>query len=287
MKVKALICIAAALATAVPASSAWAFGTAETLVTESTDFTGNTYALIVPGISKDSDDSREQETLLKQFQETLVTTFGIPSENVTYLAGQAASDKGAPTAAELDEALKTEAGRVTASDRFIFYYRGQANIINGALRINLAGPDITHEDLAGWLSRVKCACTLIILDCPNAGVAIESLDGPGRIIICGERGDQPYASRFSGYFVPALTDTAADYNKDGRISLLEAYRSAVTEIDDEYQQKGLLKTENALLEDDGDGTPAHQPWEHIEDSFDGTAAATFFFVPRARKEAKQ
>jgi len=264
---------------AAAAAGAAGFGTAGGPPRDVPEFTGNTYAVIVSGIAKDPTESQEQEGVLTRFRDMLVEDFKLDDAKVTYLTSAAGSDAStAATAAALKKAVEKVRGAVGVNDRFIFYYKGQANVVNGTLRINLEGPDIAHDDLAAMLAPVKCATMLVILDCPNAGLAVESLTGAGRIIICGARGDQPYATRFSGFFVAALTDPEADFDQDGAVSLLEAYRMAVTRIDEAYQKDGLLKTENALLEDDGDGVPTHQPWERIEDSFDGAAAAKFFFA---------
>ena len=40
---------------------------------------------------------------------------------------------------------------------------------------------------------------------------------------------------------------------------------------------GLLKTETALLEDNGDGVASDKPWRFKQDRTDGAAASKFFF----------
>ena len=94
------------------------------------------------------------------------------------------------------------------------------------MRINLPGPDVTHEELGAWLDRIDASESLVILDCPQAGFAIKRLTSPTRIVICAARSDQPYATRFSDFFVPALTEPASDGNQDGMVSLLEAFQYA-------------------------------------------------------------
>jgi hypothetical protein len=243
----------------------------------------NTYALIVSGISKDPVEKQSQDSILSRLRDTLVFDLKIDSDKVTSLGFQPSDGPGSPepvTAAALRDAVSKAASLAKSADRFIFYYRGQANVAGDTLRINLAGPDITHDELAAALSAITAGSVLIVLDCPGAGAAVKSLTGEGRIIVCGTRGDQPYSTLFSENFVPALTDSEADLDKDSSISLLEAYRLAVTRIEQSYQAKGLLQTENALLEDDGDGVPTHQPWLQTEEGFDGRAASQFFFGPR-------
>jgi hypothetical protein len=59
-------------------------------------------------------------------------------------------------------------------------------------------------------------------------------------------------SVFAKHFVVALTSDGADIDKDGRVSLLEAFRYAVTETKRYYDDQGRLQTEHAQLDDDGD-----------------------------------
>ena len=115
--------------------------------------------------------------------------------------------------------------------------------------------DLQHDKLADHLNAIKAKQSLVVLDYPGAGLAIQSLVQPNRIIIAGAQANQPWSTRFSQYFVPAISDEHADYNQDEKISVLEAFRYAVMRLDDYYRQRDLFKTENPILEDDGDGPP--------------------------------
>jgi hypothetical protein len=54
---------------------------------------------------------------------------------------------------------------------------------------------------------------------------------------------------FAGYFSRALSGDAADGDKDGRISLLEAFAWAKGEVARGYERRNLLATEQAQLTD--------------------------------------
>lgn len=169
------------------------------------------------------------------------------------------------------------------------------------LRFNLPGPDMTHEDLGRWINEALAGAEdgsgdpvdpnvdlgdhIIVIDCPGAGMVLKGSSRAGRIIICGSRSDQPYSTRFSDFFVPALSEPLNDINTDGGISVLEAFQAAVREIDDMYLRHSLMKTENALLEDNGDGDPSQQPWRFVRVGNDGRAASSSFL--EARKEQKK
>lgn len=247
----------------------------------------DTYVLAVSGMCRDDEELPVQRTAVAGFRTVLLETGEVEPDHLVLLDAQQPSPlPGArpATAEALKAAAADLAARVKTGDRFIFYYRGQANLIANKLRINLDGADINHEALSEMFKAVRDCTALFILDCPNAGFALKSLSGENRIIICGARGDQPYITHFSEYFIPALVDPACDFDKDGAVSLLEAYRHAVVTIDELYEGQNLAKTESALLEDDGDGVPTHRPWEHTEDAYDGAAASRFFLKANTNKE---
>jgi hypothetical protein len=241
---------------------------------------GKTYALIATGINKDVKDRQAKDKALLDLRSFLLKNASIKSDMIAMLANSRSlvmNETQLSTAENLKVRIDAFAAKATTKDRFLFYYVGQANIADDKLRLNLPGADVTHEQLARWLSRIKTSSMLIVLDCPGAGLAVEILAGPGRIIIAGCTADQPYSTRFSEYFVPALADTQSDTNNDGRVSLLEAFTAASKKLDDFYRQMGLLKTETPILEDNGDGKAGEQPWKYKISESDGLTASKFFF----------
>ncbi len=234
------------------------------------------YAIIAGGIHKDYEIRHEQHQLLERLKTTLLRDFGIQGGSLQIFSEPVTGDiqvNGTATAENLKTAFMHVAKRIQPEDRFLFYYMGQANAIQEDLRINLPGQDITHSELAAHLGEIHAATSVIIMDCPNAGLAIEQLTGPNRIVIASCRSDQPYSTHFSKYFIPALDNPNSDLNKDQRISLLEVFQSAAMSIDELYRKEDYMRTENALLEDNGDGIPSQHPWLYKEEEVDGERAA--------------
>lgn len=241
----------------------------------------NTYVLIVGGINRDAMQKQVKDKAVIQLRKVLVSDLGIDEDKVEVLVEEESfvpNPNGVSTEGNLQKVLSRMAERIAAEDRFIFYYVGQANVVGGKLRFNLPGADITHEQLAEWLGEISARSQVVVLDCPGGGMAVKSLAAKGRIIICAARSDQPYSTRFSEFFIPALIDKTgnADYNKDSRISLLEAFQYAGYQMDQLFRQQSLMLTETPLLEDNGDGIASGQPWRYLEDDNDGAAAAEFF-----------
>ena len=244
---------------------------------------GNTYVLIVGGINMDSKERSAKDRAVTDLRRFFIDIAGVIPEKLDVLVDSkstARKGSGISTAVNLKEQMDRLAASVNPEDRFIFYYTGQANVVSDTLRLNLPGPDITHEQLAELINSIKASSMLIVLDCPGAGLAVNAVSGQGRIVIGACTAEQHYSTKFSEYFVPALVDEDSDTNGNGRISLLEAFTSACRAVDDFYRLGSLLTTENPVMEDNGDGVASRQPWKYEQDRMDGLAASRFFLSGR-------
>jgi hypothetical protein len=125
-------------------------------------------------------------------------------------------------------------------------------------KFNLRGPDVSDVELAQWLAAIKRP--LVFINCASAsGPFLSRLSGPGRVIVTATRsGDEQNFAHFGGYLAESIADDRADLDKDGQVSLLEAFLSASGRTAEWYRSKSQLATEHALIDDNGDhlGTPA-------------------------------
>jgi hypothetical protein len=120
-------------------------------------------------------------------------------------------------------------------------------------RFNLSGLDVSADELSAWLADVKRPA--IVVDCAAAsGPFINRLTAPDRIVITAAKsGDEQSFARFGDYLSASIADPAADLDKDGQTSLLEAFLSASRQTAEFYASASRLATEHALLDDNGDG----------------------------------
>ena len=247
-----------------------------------------TYALIVSGINKDPGEQRIKDEAVTELRRFFLNNAKAEPNQLDVLVDRHSSVAGKnskiSTAKNLKTTMDSLAQIVKPEDRFVFYYVGQANVVADNLRFNLPGEDVTNVKPAEWISRIKAASILIVLDCPGATLAAKSMAGRGRIVICACKTEQHNSTQFSRYFVPALTDNKSDTNTDGKISLLEAFTSASKQLDDLYRRQQLFKTETPLLEDNGDGLPSPQPWRYKLDGKDGFVASNFYFGRNNQKK---
>jgi len=127
-------------------------------------------------------------------------------------------------------------------------------------KFNLAGDDISAERLAVLLAPVKRP-VVIVAAFSSSGAFLKPLSAPGRVVLTATKsGSEVNYSRFGGFLAAALGSTAADRDKDGQVSLLEAWLSAARATADFYESEGRLATEHSLLDDNGDGAGTPPDW---------------------------
>ena len=127
-------------------------------------------------------------------------------------------------------------------------------------KFNLRGPDFSATELADWLKPFHRP--LAVIDTSSASAPfLAKLSGPNRVVVSSTRSgfEQNYA-RFGRFFAEAIVEPASDLDKDGQVSLLEAYLAAARRTAEFYKTEGRLATEHALLDDNGDGLGTPADW---------------------------
>jgi hypothetical protein len=116
-----------------------------------------------------------------------------------------------------------------------------------------------------------------------SGPFLPVLAAPGRTIITATKtGQERNETRFGGFFAEAFAGDGADLDKNGAVSLLEAFTFARGETARSYDEDGLLMTEHAVLDDDGDGEPTEAP---DADADDGALASAFVLSEAGARSA--
>lgn len=151
-------------------------------------------------------------------------------------------------------------------------------------KFSLRGPDLSAEQLAAWLKPIRRPLVLVnTASC--SGPFLQTVAGPGRVTITATRhGSEQSSTRFAGYFLKALGGLEADLDGDGQVSVLEAFIDASRGVELSYRQEGLLPTEHALIDDNGDGRGSRGAgFSGVEplhpDTLDGTWARQITLIP--------
>jgi hypothetical protein len=169
---------------------------------------------------------------------------------------------------------------------------GHGTFDGHSAKFNLRGPDLSAQELAAWLAPIKRP--IAVIQCASASAPfINSLAGKDRVVITATKsGDEQNFARFGQYMAATIADLRADLDKDGQVSLLEAYLTACRQLDEFYSQEARLATEHPLLDDNGDGLGTPAAWfrglratERAKDgaTLDGTRAHQFHLVASDRE----
>ncbi len=133
-------------------------------------------------------------------------------------------------------------------------------------KFNLRGEDLSATMLAKWLDGSKRPIAVINTSASSAPY-IKALSKENRIVVTATKsGTESSYARFGQYLAEAINSPKADIDQDGTTSLLEAFLSSTKQVKEFYEKEGRVVTEQALVDDNGDGlgTPA--------DFFRGTRA---------------
>jgi hypothetical protein len=126
-------------------------------------------------------------------------------------------------------------------------------------KFNLRGPDVSDAELVEWLAPLQSR-PVAVLDCTSSSAPfLNRLSGENRVVVTATRsGHEQNFARFGEYLAEAIADPSADLDKDGQVSLLEAFLTAGGRVNEFYRTRSRLATEHALIDDNGDklGTPS-------------------------------
>lgn len=127
-------------------------------------------------------------------------------------------------------------------------------------KFNLRGPDVADSELAEWLRPVTRP--LAVIDTTSSSAPfMAKLAGRNRVIVTSTRsGNEQNYARFGRFLAAAIMDPAADLDRDGQVSLLEAYLAAAQRTIEFYAAAMRLATEHALIDDNGDGLGTPADW---------------------------
>jgi hypothetical protein len=252
----------------------------------SQDAGARTYVLIISGLGGEPkySDAFYQEAVA--MADAARTRFGVPDSSIIYLAENPARDpariRGTSTKANIEQTLAALAARVRPGDQLFILVIGHGSAQGDEARVSLPGPDITAADFARLLKRFAAQRVAFVNAASASGGFLPALSGPNRAIVTSTKsGMERNESIFARYFVQAFADNVADVDKDGRVSLLEAYTYARREVARAYEADSRLLTEHAQLDDNGDGVGSAEP----DGRGDGALARTFFLSGGARAVA--
>jgi hypothetical protein len=215
---------------------------------------GERYALIITGASGGDQYAEKYATWRVSVVSTLRETFGYTQDRLFVLAEEESDGAQKATREQVRRVLGALARRITKDDQLLVLLIGHGTSLDGdEAKFNLVGPDLSASQ---WADLVKpIPGRLVFVNATGASFPfLRKLAGRNRVILTAtDSAAQQFETVFPEYFVKAFADGAADADKNGRVSMWEAFTYASAGVRNWFAQKGQLPTERPLLDDTGAG----------------------------------
>ena len=226
-----------------------------------------THLLIVSGLGGDLQYSEQFVDWGLRMVEAAEAA-GLPSDNIRFLAEDPGTAPGRiaarSTREEVESAIRNLADASAPKDRVLIILIGHGGGSGAESRVSMPGRSLRASEYGLLLEQLAPRTVAFVNLASASGDFIPVLTGEGRIVVTATRSSrQRNAALFGGYFVEAFAGEGADTDRDGRISLLEAFEFARIETERYYTDLGLIASETALIEDRLDGMGATGPTSEI------------------------
>jgi hypothetical protein len=243
-------------------------------ITRSTVAAADRYALIVTGANGEDSYAAQYGEWRQTASVALIEKLGFDATHIVALFDGGDAEH-ASTAAGVRKSLDAIRARMKSDDVLLIMLIGHGSFDGVEAKFNLVGPDLSSAEWGAMLKPLPG--TLVVVDATAASFPfMERLAGPRRIVITAtDSVAQRFDTIFPEFFIRSLTDPEADIDKNGRISLWEAFTSASVGVKRYFTQRGQLATERALLDDNGDGVGREAGGE----GNDGSASARLYLDP--------
>jgi len=235
------------------------------------------YAVIMAGPTVGETNQTQFRQWAFSLHDILARDYGYSSDSIILLYDKGHTDlvgderiDGACDRGGIEQGLASLAARVSTGDQITLYLIGHGSGAEEESKFNIVGPDITGAEFAELLDQFKDQ-SIAIVNTTSASYGFStSLSGEGRVVISSTRSpSERYDPIFSRYFIEALDNRNGDRDKNNRVSMLEAFEYAKSNVEAWYEEQGRLASEHAGLDDNGDALFSLDP---VVDSADGRLA---------------
>jgi hypothetical protein len=222
------------------------------------------WAILLAGVSGDPELQKEYLEEIRDLHSVLVNSLGFSRNQIAVLFDDPLKDPGLiqykSTRENLQAVCLKLAGQVRKDDLVFVFIAGHGDYDGKIYKLNLVGLDPTAEDLAAVLYAIPAQRFIVINATNCSGGSIPALSQKNKIVVFATKsGMEKNLTRFGRFFVDAFKNNAADLDKNGRVSILEAFSFARQKVEEYYGKEGNLQTEHAVLEDTGDAQAQSKP----------------------------
>jgi hypothetical protein len=217
----------------------------------------DTHLLVIVGVGGDEDHVKAFNKYALAIEDA-AKKHGMPDANMTYLGENPDQSggrmKARSTRENVTKAFTDLAAQVKANDDLFVVLIGHGSFDGKMAAFNLPGPDLTADDYGALLKKFPTQKIVFVNTASSSGAFVQALAGPARTIVTATRtGGERNETRFAQYFVEAFDTDSADRDRNGRVSVQEAFDYAAQKVKAVYEQEGHILTEHATLDDSAQG----------------------------------
>ena len=236
----------------------------------------DTHLLVVVGVGGDEDHTKAFNKYALAIMDA-AQKHGMSNANITYLGENPDQSSGRmkarSTRENVTKAFADLAAQAKANDDLFIVLIGHGSFDGRTGAFNLPGPDLTADEYGTLLKKFPTQRIVFVNTASSSGAFVQALAGPARTIVTATRtGGERNETRFAQYFAEAFDTDAADRDRNGRVSVQDAFDYAAQKVKAAYEQEGHILTEHATLDDSAQGK---------------LAAAQFLAPERSRTVAAQ
>jgi hypothetical protein len=229
------------------------------------------HLLVITGVAGDEEHSKTFHKWATAMMDAAKKKDGVAEDHITYLSEKPDLDpshiKARSSRENVEKAFTDIAARARPSDAVFVVLIGHGSFDGRQGAFNLPGPDLTPDDFARLLGKLATQRVAFVNTASSSGAFLPTVAGPGRVVVTATKtGGERNETRFPEYFVEAYGDDTADRDRNGRVSIAEAFEYAKAKVTKAFEQGGYLMTEHATLDEGGAGS--------------GLAASMFLAAPQ-------
>jgi len=212
------------------------------------------HVLIITGLAGEPQYRARFLEAAATLADTARTRWGVADSSLIVLGEDPAADPkhigGKSTKEEVASAFVRLSRRVAPGDIVLVFLNGHGAGEGPTSRVNLPGPDPTASDFAAWISGFAKQTVVFVNAASGSGDFVPVLAGRGRLVVSATKtAIERNETVFARPFIRALTTAEADADKDGRVSVYEAFDYAKKEVGRLYEVDNKMLTEHAVLSD--------------------------------------
>jgi len=218
----------------------------------------DSHILVVTGVSGDEAHAKQFHAWATTFIEAARTRDSVPDANITYLGEKPEADaariRDRSTREAVTKAVADIAAKARPGDQVVILLIGHGSFDGSVGAFSLPGPDMTAPEWAALLKKLSAQKVAFINTASSSGAFLPTVAAPGRTVVTATKtGGQRNETKFGEFFTKAFGDAAADSDRNGHVSVQEAFNYADNLVVKAFEQAGLLRTEHAAIDDGGGG----------------------------------